>query len=141
MRRTTCLVLLVAALVPAHASAARCDITQLETLTVRVGSAPASLPSGRPVAVAAVVVRGAGTPAELPATGIEVFVGLTGASWGAYDSRVTDASGRVTALLPVPRGVRGATELDVEAVRVVLDAPCLTVEEHGRVVRPWARVR
>lgn len=141
MRRTTCLVLLVAALVPAHASAARCDITQLETLTVRVGPAPPSLPSGRPVALAIDVVRGAGTPAELPASGIEVFVGLTGAGWGAYDIRVTDASGRVTAALPLPKGVRGPTELDVEAVRGILDAPCLTVEEHGRVVVPWSRVR
>lgn len=133
--------LLAAALVPAQASAARCDITQLETLTVRVGPAPASLRSGRPVALVADVVRGGGTPAEAPAAGIEVFVGLTGAGWGTYDSRVTDASGRITAALPLPRGVRGASELDVEAVRVVLDAPCLTVEEHGRVVRPWAQVR
>lgn len=141
VRRTTFLALLAGALVPGTASAARCDVIQLETLTVRFAGPPPSLRSGRPVTLVVDVVRGARTPAALAASDVEVFVGLTGDGWGAYDRRVTDAAGRVTASLAVPKGVRGPTELDVEGVRVVVDAPCAAVEEHGQVVTPWARVR
>lgn len=143
MRRTTGALLLLLVLAPVAEAApapARCDITQLETLTPRPGTPPSRLTAGRPTAVVVDVVRGAGTAAEVPAQGIEVLIGLTGDGWGSYDSVVTGADGRVRVTLAVPRGVRGPAELDVEVVRVLTALPCLSIEEHGRVVRSWGRV-
>lgn len=124
-----------------HAAPARCDITQVETLTVRLGKAPKTLPAGKTFLLTIEVLRAAGTPAEDGAEGVEVLVGLTGKGWGAYAQLMSDAQGRAVARLPIPRKVRGATELDVDAFRELVALPCLTVEEHGRVVTPWASVR
>lgn len=123
---------------PAHA-AARCDTKQVETLTARLPAAPATVRAGRPLEVPVSVVRAAGTPAELGAFDVEVLVGLTGKGWGAYDRQVSSMDGSVTARLDVPTGVTGKVTLDVEVVRVVVAAPCLNVEEHGRTTRPWGR--
>lgn len=142
MRRTTCAALLVVALAPAAGAApARCDITQVETLTPRFGPAPKALPAGKPFTLAVKVLRAAGTPAELPAEDVEVQVGLKGAGWSTYGQVVTDAQGKGVTQLAVPRGVKGAAEIDVEVFRVLVDAPCLTIEEHGRVTTGWGQVR
>lgn len=119
---------------------ARCDVRQLETLTLRVGKAPAVVPRGRTLIVPVEVVRAAGTPVELGAEGVTVLVGLAGPDWGVYGDLVSNAQGRTVARFAVPRGVRGAVRLDVEGFRPVINATCLSVEEHGRVVLPWGVV-
>lgn len=140
--RTTCAALLVVALAPAAGAApAICDITQVETLTPRFGPAPKTLAAGKPFSLAVKVVRAAGTPAELPADDVEVQIGLKGAGWSTYGQVVTDPQGKGVTKLAVPRGVKGAAEIDVEVFRVLVDAPCLTIEEHGRVITSWGKVR
>jgi hypothetical protein len=123
---------------PAHASE-RCDTKQVETLTARLPGAPAVVHAGSSLTVPVSVVRAAGTPAELGAFDVEVLVGLTGKGWGAYDRQVSATDGTATARVAVPSGVTGTATLDVEVVRVVVAAPCLNVEEHGRTTRPWGR--
>jgi hypothetical protein len=135
-------VLLAGVLAPsAAAEPGRCDVIQLETLTPRVGAPPRVVAPGKVLALDVQVVRAGGTQAELPAEGVRVLVGLTGSDWGAYDDVLTDAKGTARARLAVPRGARGAAEADVEVYRVVVDAPCAAVEEHGRVTLPWGRAR
>ena len=121
---------------PSHA-ASRCDTKQVETLTVRLPAAPAVVRTGTTLQVPVSVVRAAGTPAELGAFDVEVLIGLTGNGWGGYDQQRTAMDGTATARVVVPAGVTGKAALDVEVVRVVLAAPCMNVEEHGRITRPW----
>ena len=131
---------LVLAATPAHAASARCDTKQVETLTARLPAAPPEVHAGQALTVPVSVVRAAGTPAELAAFDVEVLVGLTGKGWGAYDRQVSSMDGTATARVVVPTGVTGKATLDVEVVRVVVAAPCLNVEEHGRITRPWGHI-
>jgi hypothetical protein len=146
LRRTTAAALGVALLgaVALPASAARCDVIQVETLTPHVPPPPAALARGRALALPVSVTRLEGsTPVAAP--DVTVHVGLAGGLgdtyWGAYDTVTTSGDGTATARLLVPREARGQGVLDVEVVKVVVDAPCAGVEEHGRVTGPWSRAR
>ena len=132
--RLALLALVVGFAVPAQA-ADRCDTRQIETLTPRLPAAPVLVHAGKALQIPVSVVRTGGSPAF----DVEVFVGLTGKGWGAYNQQVSGSDGSATAKVDVPAGVAGAATLDVEVVRVLIGAPCLVVEEHGRVTRPWGR--
>lgn len=128
-------VALLALTVPVPARAAVCDTKQVEDLTVHVGTAPSRLAAGKQVLVPVTVTR----PGDTAAEGVDVLFGLTGKSWGAYDQPVSDSTGFAEAHLVVPKGSRGAATLDVEVVHLVVDLPCLRVEEHGRTTVPWGK--
>lgn len=113
----------------------RCDTKQVETLSVKVGTAPANLRPGQPIDVPVSVVRGADTPAF----DVQVLVGLSGLRWGAYAQLMSGMDGRAVVHLVVPTDAVGKAVLDVEVVRGLVNAPCVVIEEHGRVSRPWGR--
>lgn len=141
LRRTSAALVLLVCLAPSAGAAQRCDTTQVEDLAVRYASAPRSVTAGTTVTLAVDVHRAGGTPAQLGAEGVDILVGLSGSSWGVYDRVVSDAQGHGEVLLAVPAGVKGRTRMEVEVVRELVSAPCLRVEEHGRVVKPWGPVR
>lgn len=135
MRRLVLLLLLATLVAPATGVQA-CESIQVETLQTELPQAPATVPAGRTLSLAIRVTRGAQA-----APGVEVYALLQNTGFRAYRSGVTDAAGRVTLGVAVPRTARGAAELSVEAYRPLVHLPCAQIEEYDRRTEAWGRVR
>jgi hypothetical protein len=134
VRRLLLLALLAGLLAPAGAAQA-CDIVQVESLATQLPATPTTVAPGKVLPLTLRITR-----AGAPAAGIDVFATLDGPDFAVYKGGVTADDGTATLPLAVPRGARGALELDVQAYRTLVKLPCAGVEEYDRNAQPWGRI-
>lgn len=140
LRRVLLVAVLTLSAAPAAPAAACGGDQYVETFTVHLGPAPATVPAGTTVPVPLVVTRAGAAPAP----GVDILLvlrhtpeSLNGAS---YAAATTDLGGRALLQPALPRHARQDLTVAVDAYLDHARLPCIgTVGEHGMVTAAWGK--